>query len=77
MFNAGTRETESQKRTLCHHPSTHHQSSTSGTEGDFEICKEISGHSYKTVNDGQGQQPRPTGTILLPNGRQNIHFSPD
>ena len=43
---------ESQERTLCHHPSTHHQSSTSGAEGDFEICEEISGYCYKTVNDG-------------------------
>ena len=31
----------------------------------------------KQVNNGRGQQPRSTGTLLLPNGRQNIRFSPD
>ena len=52
MFNAGTGETESQKKTLCHCPSTHHQSSTSGTESNFKIYEDISGYSCQTVNDG-------------------------
>ena len=48
----------------------------SGAEGDFEIYEEISGHCYKPSNDGRGQQPWPTRTIVLPNRRQNLCLSP-
>ena len=77
VFNAGTRTTEGRERTLCHHPSTHHQSPTSGTESNHEIYKDISGYRCEEVDDGRGQRPRSTGTLLLPSGRQNIRISPD
>ena len=33
--------------------------------------------TQQSINDGQGQQPQSTGTIFLPDGRQDIPFSPN
>ena len=77
VLHASTRETESQKRMLYHHLPTHNQSSMSGMESPCEIYKDISGNSCETDDNGRRQWPRSPRTILLPNGGQNVCFSPN
>ena len=77
VLNARTRVTEGRKRTLRDHPPAHHQSSASGTESNYEVYKDLSDCSGEEINNGRGQWPRPTGTLFLQSGRQDVCFSPD
>ena len=73
---AGTRETKSWKGTLHHSLPRQNQGSTSGMESSCKIYKDISGYSYETDDNGQGQWPRSTQPILLSAEWQDLCVSP-